>query len=219
MPPLPHRTLIVKSQIWPDYIWDLIRDTRRRQDLIKLQECDYSRIMSAILPLYFYGQPHNWIITPEFNFAEANYPDYTMFLVTTDGAGNTVFLPKVVTEIKSKTGQSWGELLEQMWSQANGAKDSNGRIWAIGQKGMEFCVFRFDVLRFGDQIPHYCTHYEPLNLANLSEAQLIDLGVTFEYASTDGGPNRLGIIKWKFNFPEHEVYIHNMLDHIRNNRP
>lgn len=62
-----------------------------------------------------------------------------------------------------------------MYSQADVAKNSLGRLWAIGQKGHEICIVRFDVLSYHCQVPY--TNFEPLNLSNLNTVQLDQLGV------------------------------------------
>ena len=110
-----------------------------------LWECDYSFLTSAILPYYFHISSHTtWIVTPEFNHTEGNLADYTIFLWSNDGRDYTRMVHAVM-ELKSRAGDSWYKLLEQMWSQADRAKNQSGRLWAIGQKGLEICFFRFDV--------------------------------------------------------------------------
>jgi hypothetical protein len=217
LPGKGNREVIVSS--WWPHIRGLITQTLQDENHSTLRECDYSRVTSAILPFYFHVARHDvWIITPEFNYLEAYHPDYTVFFLENIG-GLQIFSPRIVVEIKSKTGKSWGELLEQMWSQADAAKATNGRLWAIGQKGFEICFFTFDISKFNGQIPPYCTNFEPLNLRNLTEQNLINLGLKFEYASNPNGPNRFGIIKWRLDLPEHEEYIHDMFEYMRTHRP
>lgn len=141
----------------------------------KLWECDYSCITSAILPYYFHVTHDNaWVITPKYNHLEANHPDYTIFRVM---ANPTKLHIHALVEIKSKSGDSLNKLLEQMYSQCDVAKNDQGRLWAIGQKGFEICFFRFDVLKYGEQQPDYYTNYEPLNLSNPTEPELNNLNV------------------------------------------
>lgn len=179
---------------------------------LPLWECDYSRITSAILPYYFHVTPHNnWVITPEFNYLENNHPDYTIFKVL-----DNPFRYKIhaVVELKSKTGASWNKLLEQMWYQADVAKNDDGRLWAIGQKGLEICIFRFDVLKYEDQVPDYYTHFEPLNLSNLSAPALDALDVKYEFCDNYDFA-RIALIKWRLDNINHIPYINRMFEYIR----
>ena len=56
---------------------------------------------------------------------EGNHPNYTIFKVI-----NHPFKIQIhaVLELKSKAGDSWNKLLEQMYSQAEVAKNSRGRL-------------------------------------------------------------------------------------------
>ena len=118
--------------------------------------------MSGILPYYYHtAKRTNSVITPEFNYLENRHPDYTIFLITTNPYKAEIW---AVIELKSKNGDSWAKLLEQLWDQADSAKMSNGKLWAIGQKGLEICIFEFDVSKFKEQKPDYYTNFNPLNL-------------------------------------------------------
>ena len=182
---------------WP-HIKDIIFDIKNREARLPaklageiLWECDYSYLTSAILPYYFHRTLHNtWVITPEFNYMEGNHPDYTIFNLTRNpyNRERRVVAPvpcplspvpcplspqgkgeRGKLELKSKTGASWQKLLEQMWEQADVSKNTtSGKLWAIGQKGLEICVFRFDVLNYQNQNPSCYTNFEPLNLHHLS---------------------------------------------------
>ena len=132
---------------WP-HIFDIITYIKNREDSGEvLWECDYSFITSALLPYYFH-HTHNttWVITPEYNHLENNHPDYTIFSIT-----RNPFRAKIhaVVELKSKTGKSWEQLLKQMWVQCDvvvGSSDEPfAKLWAIGQKGLEICIFKFDL--------------------------------------------------------------------------
>lgn len=103
-----------------------------------------------------------------------------------------------------------------MWNQTDVTKNDEGRLWAIGQKGLEICIFRFDVSRYQDQIPDCFTNYEPLNLSNLNSAQLDELGVKYEY-SDDRGFARIALVKWRLDVVKHWPYIHHMFEYIRDN--
>jgi len=100
----------------------------------RLWECDYSFLTSAILPYYFPSTQHSaWIITPEFNYLEGNHPDYTIFKWS-NRINNFGDMIHAVVEVKSKRGDSWHKLLEQMYSQADVAKNNNGRLTSYWSK-------------------------------------------------------------------------------------
>ena len=183
---------------------------------INLWEGDYSIIMSAILPYYFHII-HNrpLIITPEFNFQENLHPDYTVFLIKYNPFSIGPFL---ISEIKSKTGDSWNKLLDQMWSQCDVSKNQSGKIWAVGQKGLEICLFRFDLTIFQNQEPDFYTNFEPLNLSNLTSDQLAHLGVQYKLCD-DNGTQRIGLIKWRLDNQNHWPYIHNMFQFMTMQNP
>lgn len=211
--PKPHKFTTTGSKAsfldWP-HIWKMIIDVRDRENKEVLRECDYSRITSAILPYYFHVSQHKaWVITPEFNYLEDRYPDYTIFLVE-----NSLDLSiRAVVEIKSKKGKSWHELLEQMWDQADVVSHQD-KLWAIGQKGLEICIFRFDVSKFQTQNPECFTNFEPLNLNNLSVPQLDNLNVKYELCN-DNGFARIALIKWRLDNKQHIAYIDHMFQYMR----
>lgn len=121
---------------WPPMlsIIDDISDKERRG--VNLWECDYSILTSAILAYYFHSRPgSSWLLVPEYNHTEGNHPDYTIFLLS-NPAPPIIYREMIhaVVEVKSKTGDSWEKLLNQMWDQADVSKDEDNQLWAIGQK-------------------------------------------------------------------------------------
>lgn len=172
--------------------------------------------MSAILPYYFHTSRNtNWVITPEFNYLEGNHPYYTIFSIFTNPYKRETY---AIVEIKSKTGDSWYKLLEQMWNQADISKNYEGRIWAIGQKGLEICIFRFDVNKFQKQIPDCFTNFDPLNLEKLNTVQLDNLKVKYEECDNDKFA-RIALLKWRLDKPDHYRYIDHMFQYIRSRKP
>lgn len=121
-------------------------------------------------------------------------------------------------EIKSKTGDSWLKLLEQMWTQSDVAKFPNGTLWAIGQKGLEICIFRFDISKYQNQKPDCFTNFEPLNLSNLNTVQLDQLKVKYELCD-DNGFARIALIKWRLDDDRDKPYINHMFQYIHSRRP
>lgn len=201
---------------WP-HINDMILDVKQRIDNNEiLWECDYSFIISGILPYYYHTTVRSaWVITPEFNHLEGNHPDYTIFNISTNPYTRYIL---AVVEVKSRTGDSWFKLLEQMWDQADVSKNSDGKFWAIGVKGLEICVFRFDVVKFQEQNPDCFTNYEPLNLHNLNSTQLYSLGVKYEECD-DNGFARIALIKSRLDNSRHQPYINHMLQYTMSRLP
>lgn len=119
---------------WP-HINDMILDVKKRIDNKEiLWECDDYFIISGILPYYYHTSVRPaWVITPEFNYLESNHPNYTIFNISTNPYRRDIH---VVVEVKSRTGDSWSKLLEQMWDQADMSKIYDGKLWAIGIKGL-----------------------------------------------------------------------------------
>jgi hypothetical protein len=72
----------------------------------------------------------------------------------------------------------------------------------IGQKGLEICLLRFDVLRYKGQKPDCFTNFEPLNLFHLNEVQLGELQVKYEQCD-DKGFARIALLKWRLDNPNH----------------
>lgn len=128
-------------------------------------------------------------------------------------------------EIKRWSGEFWNKLLEQIWKQADVAKNDRGRLWAIGQKAFEICFFRFDSLKYEGQVPDWYTNFDPLNLNNLTGPKkkkkfflLVALNVKFEYCE-DHGSTRIALIKWRLDNKDHIPYINQMFEYIRRLEP
>jgi len=101
-----------------------------------------------------------------------------------------------------------------MWSQAHVSKNNASRFWAIGQKGLEISIFRFDVFKYQIKVPDCYTNFEPLNLSHLSEPQLDYLAVKYEYCN-DHDFARIALIKWRLDDVRHISYINRMFENIR----
>lgn len=220
-PPKPHVfvSLPLMSNVFTNWwhIRPMIMDLRMRElKGERLLECDYSRLMSAILPYYFNVVANaTWVITPEFNYRENVKPDYTIYFMQNNPFNHLAF---VIVEIKSKTSDSWHKLLEQLWSQCDLNKHNNGRIWAIGHNGLDICFFKFDVVSYPYSLPEVFVGFNPLNLSNLTAAQLHQMGAICEFFS-NLGVQRIGLIKWRLDNPNHWMYIHNMFTHMKAQSP
>lgn len=81
-----------------------------------------------------------------------------------------------------------------MWDQANVAKSNKGRLRAIGQKSLKICIFMFDINKFEDQESDCFTIYELLNLSDLNQVELDELGINYVHCD-DENFARIAIIK------------------------
>jgi hypothetical protein len=191
----------------------MIEDIKKAENMCNPRECEYSRIVAAILSYYFHVTSNiAWVIAPEYNYGGNVFPDYTIFLYDDDT--DPSLIPHIVVEVKSKSGDSWYKLLEQMWGQANHIWYDSESSWAIGVKGLEICIFRFNALKYNDQIPDCFTHFEPLNLEKLSTPALDALNVKYEMCN-DNGFARIAVIKWRLDNPDHIPYIDHMFQYMR----
>lgn len=119
---------------WP-HITSIIHQISQREERQNLWECDYSLLTSSILAYYFHRtQDTTWLVVPEYN----HHPDYTIFLWS-DLVGSYDNMIHAVVEVNCKTGASLNKLLEVMWNPADLAKNNSGRLWAMGEKGLEIC--------------------------------------------------------------------------------
>ena len=86
-----------------------------------------------------------------------------------------------------------------MHKQADVSKYPSGKLWAIGHKGLEICVFRFDVGNCPDQNPDCYTHFEPLNLGGLNTVQLDELNVKYIECDNGNFGRIIAFIKWRLD--------------------
>lgn len=184
-------------------------------------EADFSRLTSMLLP-YYYRYSNGWYISPEQWLGENHHPDYTISRVSMDVAYYGAAIPHIVYEVKrsaSQNGASWLRIVDQMWDQCDAANNmplkDEGTMWAIGQRGLEICFFRFDLLAFENSI---YTNFEPLNLNNWTIGDFNDRGIELE-VETLVGINVIRVIKWRLDNGHHHRHIHAMFMHMLNNNP
>lgn len=191
----------------------------RRLPKKKIYEDQVSRLTSIILPYYF---PFDtWFISPEQVWGQNWRPDYTIWkpnLTVGPNFGDSI--PHVLVEIKrpvSSGGVSWHVLLNQGWDQADSAKNPDGKLWFIGQRGFEFCVFRFDVLRYPSNIDGY-RNFMALNLHNWTKQDFdqMDIKVHTDFVNN---VEQIRVIKWRLDDKSHAMYLHEMLSYIKSHNP
>lgn len=121
--------------------------------------------------------------------------------------------PYLVVEVKRAIGgDSWKKMLkDQLLDQCDAVKDISGRTWAIGQKGLEIYMFRFDVLKFEDDEPY--TNFDPINLNDWKKSDFYSLGIKYETNEDD----RITIIKWRLDDEDQVIFIHNMFTYLVDN--
>ncbi len=127
-----------------------------------LYESEYTRLICAILPYYF-KHDSGFILYPEVwgdtFWSQGAKSDLVIGKTdlsnkSSDDYGKS--LPKVMIEVKKQKVVSWEMLVkEQLWNQADSLKDKYGKIWVIAMKGLEICIFRFDVTDYPDNTKHF----------------------------------------------------------------
>lgn len=185
----------------------------------KIYEDHVSRLTSIILPYYF--NYDTWFISPEQVWGQNWRPDYTIWKVNlTQGPYFGKSIAHVLVEIKrpvSSGGLSWHKLLEQGWDQADSAKNTDGKLWFIGQRGFEFCVFRFDVFNYPSNIEGY-TNFMPLNLHNWTKQDFDHMNIDV-ITETVNNVEVIRIIKWRLDDKTHAMFLHEMLSYIESHNP
>ena len=205
-------------------IKDLITNIRTKQDNNDdLTESDYNLIMTAILPHYF---PYNigWIIGAEiWNIDPTVKHGRADHVVLWIEDGNSGFnrnigdiLPYVVYEGKKHKAYTWENLLaDQLFAECEGLIIDGKRIWAIGQIGLEMCVFRFDLDNYkvpGKDFSY--EHFSPLNINNWTPAQLDARQIKHITKSYGHNTYITHVIRWELDNPMHQIIIHDMLQYI-----
>ena len=201
-----------------------ITNIRTRQDNHEdLTESDYNLIATAILPHYF---PYNlgwiigaevWNIDPSVKAGRADFVVLSIDDGTMRDPGDT--LPYVVYEGKKHEAETWGKLLrKQLFNECEGLIIRSNKIWAIGQIGLEICVFRFDLDNY--KVPgrdFTYEHFSPLNLNNWSPAQLDARHINHITWNYDNNERITHVIRWELDNPAHQREIHRMLEYIARN--
>jgi len=182
----------------------------------RTRECDYSVIMSLALSQYF-KLNNFWCIAPEFALQENYHPDYLVSYINTNRNNNYGVLTYwLLAEIKNHGAISWWNLMQnQLWNQADAAKNAAGKFWVIGQIGFEVCFFKFDVLNYPSHSDKY-TNFEALNLNNLTTIDLDLLNAKY-LTESNPGTSDIRVIKWRWDNPDHHVYIEAMFNHVSSN--
>ena len=183
-------------------------------------EDEISRLTSLLIPYYFRFE-NGWYISPEQLWGQNWHPDFTVSGVdTSDGQYRGRALPHLIVEIKRPTkhgGVSWAKLLDQVWNPADSiGKQTNGRLWVIGQRGLEICLFKFDILRYQTETSPNYTNFIPLNLLNWSlvDFKALDIKVKTEIINKQ---EEVRVIYWKLDDASHAPFIHSMFMHVLTN--
>jgi hypothetical protein len=202
----------------------LIINTRRRQDNNEdLSESDYNLLTEAILPYYF-PYDNGWIIGAEVWNIDPSVKHCRADLVVLsidDGAKRNYgdILPYVVYEGKKRNAYTWQNLLrEQLFDECQGLVIDNDRIWAIGQIGLEICVFRFDLNNY--KVPgrdFTFENFSPLNINNWSPAELDARHINHITLNYGNNLRITHVIRWELDNLAHQPEIHRMLEYIARN--
>ena len=202
--------VIRDNLVYQDRDYDRETDPVKKKEKI-LYESEMTKLPSVLLPYYFSFQS-DWVISPEQNHGEAHHPDYTVYTVDDDTRSY------LLLEVKRGTkydGDSWHKVLkDQMWNQADMAKQENGRLWMVGQNGFEICFFKFDVERYNEGSPDYA-NFKPLNLRNWSIEDFKSLEIEL-ITELVNNVEEIKVIKWRLDNDDHCSFIHEMFVFILN---
>lgn len=198
----------------------LIENLRVRQDAGEnLFETDYSLILAAILPHYFKFENNN-IITPEMWSNDKRRSDFVASRVNIFRNGTMPYghaTPLLMVECKKRWAISWQSLAkDQLWDQADSLKNSNDKLWVIGQIGFDICFFKYDVSNYLGS--DWFTNFSPLNLNNFTQEDLDILEIEYIVESL-GSTDVIQVIRWRLDKPDHHRYIHDMLNYISTTNP
>lgn len=86
----------------------------------------------------------------------------------------------------------------------------------MGLKGLERCTFEFDILKWQDSDPYLSVNFKPINFNDFSQIDLLAKDIKFITRRIDNR-ERLAVIKWRLDDPDHIWYIHEMLQHVFKN--
>lgn len=120
-------------------------------------------------------------------------------------------------------GKAWGKVSlqvlidDQVFKEAEGLCVNN-KIWVICNRGLEICIFRFDLTRFVyPGASSTFDHFQALNLNNWSEEIFNKKGIKVVVESIDATTDVIQVIQWRLDNRKHHRYIHDMLVYIANN--
>lgn len=206
----------MKASVFNDvniyYVINFLKNNQLNR--VRQYEADYSRLTSMILP-YYYRYPL-FYISPEQRLGEAHHPDYTIGKPDNTGKNHPCLLVEVKKAGIDGSIPSWAKHLDQMWDQcdaANTDNNGNGRMWAIAQRGLTICFFKFDLNRFQNGTLY--TNFIPVVPDGWTIATFIQHGIEIktEYIN---GREEIRLIHWKLDNPSHLRYIHGMFNYISN---
>lgn len=197
LPPSNLHTTELQSVINPLALAYIFRLKDKIQRGFATRERDYYKIMALVLPQLF-RLDYNWCIAPEFVLPGDYRPDYLVSIIITNY--NDIYygysIDRLLAEVKNRGAVSgWSLMKDQLWNQADAAKNNDGRFWVVAQIGFEICFFRFDVTSY-PSFSDYYTNFKVLNLRNLSEGDLEYLNIKYITEVTDGIKS-IRIIKWR----------------------
>lgn len=197
-----------------------IENLRRKQFDEGILESDYILITTLLLNHYF-PYSENWCVAPE-QVIDDNYkPDFIVSEIDTTEPNYGVSYPYLNVEVKRPRVMSWKKLLDdQLHKQCdincgNNPRQTNGKLWAMGQKGFEICLFLFDI-HINLNLDNY-TQFKAINPSNLTVATLKSLGAR-PFVKEINGVDVIIAITWKIDNPKHTKHIHEMFLYVLEHR-
>lgn len=214
----------------PDYL-NVVNYIKARSNIVSKDKA--SRILSMILPYYFFiiigrESPGQTVYCAANQFYTLGYDkrnreirkeaDYVVWKSDNSPLRLGDRVDHVIVSVFN-SGTTWDIALLDSYKLCSNACDSNGKIWAIIQKGFEICVFIFNGTRLIDNTNlSKIQCYIPLNLDNLSIDDLVNLNLDFK---TDyyNGVREIRVIQWKTDELRFVVSVNNQLIYVGQNSP
>ncbi len=185
-----------------------------------IREADYILITGLLLYHYF-PYKDNWCVAPE-QVIDDNYkPDFIVSEISTAPSDYGQIYPYLNVEVKKPAIISWKKLLDdQLHKQCdnnsnNNARQNNGRLWAMGQRGFEICLFLFDIHK-NVNLDNY-TQFTAVNPWNFSADDFDHLDAK-PFVEKINGVDQIIAVNWRLDNSDHHRYIHDMFIHILKSR-
>lgn len=151
-----------------------------------------------------------------------NYkPDFIVSEISTRLPDYGVSYPYLNVEVKRPAIMSWKKWLDDPLHKqcdnhmANNARQTNGRLWAMGQKGFEICLFLFDI-HSNLNLDHY-NPFTAVNPRNYTADDLRHLDAE-PFVEVVSGAEEIIAITWRLDNPYHYIHIHEMFIHVLQRR-
>lgn len=199
----------------------MVANLKQKNENKTTRESDFVALIAAILPYYF--RHDIYVIAPESwgndVGGRTKRIDFVISQISLHQTPDYEYgqpVPNLMVESKNTTATSWRKLCDdQLWDEADSVKNPEGRMWVMANIGFKTCFFHFNVTGYTTGMKEFI-NFSPLNLRNLSPEDLKYMDIVPVIDPEDG---TIKVIPWDLGNEDHQVYIHEMFLHVRNNLP